>query len=317
MIMLSSKNANRLATFYVGKMLISPEYRKFVKNVAVTRSEIMGAVLWTCTLTALSPNDEELIFSGSDEKFRLSVKKSASEFYEAVACWNRSIDWRTTRSGMACHTSKILARRNAYLELIERDAFLAHLFDPNLSSTILPTVLTPSLEFEILVAQLQSFDPEIICVVAALKHEKDSQWTIGLGSASLIEQAQAKAVQECLMVFNNWTFNYLIDLHKTSTRAETLATHFNSSLKQNVNEALESIFSGGGGKKFEQFCDLEQCTTIAEFEISKKLHYAHLSHPQMIKLRFGSLWENQRDEIQEILRSRGLNYSDWIIHPMI
>ena len=290
---------------------------RHVTSVESNAVLIDGEKVFQTKLAARAPSGSIIIFNGFDERLDLSIAKAVSELLEAFLCWELNIDWMVSRSGTACHRSRNLAIDNAYGELVERDAFIMHLFNPQLLARPIAPYRLPRSGNVVFTSELQSADREIKCVLAATRFSDDAPWTIGLGNSPDLAGARQKAIEECLMINNDWALQEFLQPTRDTERHEVLQRHYRSSLDEVVFRSVMAILEGSGQRLVEFKCSRSKAFVIAERCSWGPLYTVRCQHPDLLNLAFGIKWSELEIETRSKLESRGLNLNQWFFHPLI
>jgi len=139
------------------------------------------------------------------------------------------------------------------------------------------------------------------------------QWIIGLGADVNETSALQKAHAEYQMLKSSFS-NPQDSLNQP--KASCLKQHMVASAQNPASSNLETIFNGGG----ELIGSFK--TTISKTDVSAEHCYAsdryivRCTHNQLLPLSFGEFWNQSENHIFSLLRERGLNPSEFSLHPL-
>lgn len=287
-----------------------------ILGIRLNRMSIDKKLVYHVGLDVLSSDSSRITLSGCSSNYREAALKAVSEFCEAIVCWEENIDWKVSRSGMACHKSHSLARNSAFDELVERDSFLTHLFLPGLRTYRLPSSLLGEAEIEIKCAQLQTIKPSIFVVLAASRLAEGEPQTVALGSGSSIELARQKAVEECSMLTMEWSIQEQLFPERNTARSKIHRAHFQASTDPYVKSRLDEILSASGDGERATVPDLAPKVTLHR-QLSDRLHVVRCDSNELLKIGFGEQWSRLKEHNTEIVRQRDRINPTWFTHPLI
>lgn len=287
------------------KALIQSNYESFSLN---------GIKVHQVNIFNYTPDTNELLrFTGfSSDSVRLAAIKSFSEYLEAISLYNFKNQYEKSRSGCATGYSFDIALKNAYLELIERDSFISHFLCPELNSQPIINKFYNSIEL----VRLQSSDNTIVVVMATLKNE--NYYYIGLGASENEKIAIEKSVLEVMMLKKDWQ-PYPLGYIPRTERANMFFKHWQAGHTLEVINRINKILNGKGKLQLPSNSNINKSKILFHNIYSPKHHTVYITHPELLILTFGEIWQNYKISAQSIMSKRGLpiDLEKWYTHPLL
>jgi hypothetical protein len=255
---------------------------------------------------------EHIAYSGMDSDLSIAIKKAISEMAEGLYFHSVKKKTSVSRSGLAAHVSEFKAKDKAYQELVERDAFIMHYLHPELANEV--RLKKEDENFKYTVNKLQTVDPFVDVMLATIYNKKDHSYFMGLSSGDSRDELIQKSMQEAFMLETNWIKK--TENHKQTEKAELLNRHFEIQFQDDVKQAIQKILSGGNKDKLNFVVENQK----TEFKLSQQFQnriIADASHPDLMALTFGDLWQSSKDKLQQQMKARNLDITHWNDHPLL
>ncbi len=296
------------------KLLNVPSPKIRIRHINDPFKEIPSFYLIKIVVTH---NQAVLTFSGTDKSFKKALIKTISEMSEFIFHNLNGTTNSLNRSGTGAHKSLSEAKQKSYLELLERDTFLAYFLSKNMNFQLLQTREIKDLKLKII--KIQSIDKDIDVIISTIFVKEKKQIFIGLKSfytsKTSIQKAFEHSLQESIMLYLNWANIEISQADQLGPKLQILSKHLNSTYKHSIiNKFIEpkcmGRFSPTRSLSIEQF---------KNYEINKigNRFVCFGSNQSVIKLTFDEEWKNDQILNTNKLKKRGLIFDEWDYHPLL
>lgn len=239
------------------------------------------------------------------------VVKAMMESLESLALEDAGLKVQS-RTGVAAHFDEASARDSAYMELIERDAFLFHWLTerPGVPLGLGLESLTQSLHS----VRLISLDANVEVVLTASKSSTFGCWHLGVGASRSLSTAYQKSYRE-------WAGS--IHCHEVAQGCQGSAKlisddflwHHQQSKDHCVSALLEYIVAGSGGKSLATSAqiffqpdgnlDVFSATHFTSLPVrSQRYRVEFAENSRCLPLFFGDRYKESQKKYLKILRDR-------------
>ncbi len=287
-------------------------------KIKKNKSKLFGDFEFYIVQLTVAHDKRVSIYSGVDSNLSFATEKALSEFCEGYYKLQHDDSIESNRSGIATHISYQLACSKAYYELIERDSFIMHFLVPSLVTKLIEEIETQA--FHASTVQLQTCDKAISVFCTFLYSKIEKNYYIGLSagpSGTSNDQLVLHSKMEAHMLLTSWLpnkFKFQVENNLKTTRT-LLDNHYRAGgTPLNLNAIRDILYKNkktiGFSLEKSKFQITHQYSSIGRETVFG-------SHPDILRLRFGDKWLNNKQEYINILNSRGLSLEHWNVHPLL